>query len=96
MKMVNRHKVKILSMFLIVGLMSFIPENASRIFGDYTCEGASLKKEVNGVLYMTGCNRSMGNPHSPTTHWGFRHYVWFFAGLTFAVWTIVEVINDDE
>jgi hypothetical protein len=91
----NNQKLKILLMFIIMGMMSFIPEKNPKLFGDYVCKGAVLKQTAD-FYYVDGCKMTMGNSHSPTKHWGFRHWVWFAAGLTFAVWTIVEVINNKE
>jgi hypothetical protein len=34
--------------------------------------------------------------HNPTWHWGIRHWLWLLAGLTFSVWTIVEVIIEEN
>ncbi len=95
MKTIKRSKLKILLMFIIMGMMSFIPEKNPDLFGDYICKGSTVEK-VGTIHYTNGCRVSMGNPHSPSRHWGFRHWVWFAAGLTFAVWTIVEVIHNEE
>jgi hypothetical protein len=81
-------------MFLVMGLMSFIPENNPALFGDYVCKGSEYEKL--GKTYVTrGCSVNAG-AHEPSMHWGFRHWVWFAAGLTFAIWTIVEVIDNAQ
>jgi hypothetical protein len=94
MKTIKRSKLKILLMFLIMGMMSFIPEKNPELFGDFTCKGSKYQKL--GDTYITnGCSVIPG-AHEPSKHWGFRHWVWFAAGLTFAVWTIVEVIDNAQ
>lgn len=94
MKLINKYKLKVLSMFLVMGLMSFVPEKNPELFGDFTCEGSVLR-ETKNIKYIDGCRLS-GNPHSPSTHWGFRHWIWFAAGLTFAIWTVAEVIDSAQ
>ena len=81
-------------MFLVMGLMSFVPEKNPELFGDFTCEGSGLR-ETKNIKYIDGCRLSC-NPHSPSTHWGFRHWIWFAAGLTFAIWTVAEVIDSAQ
>jgi hypothetical protein len=76
--------------------MSFIPENNPEVFGDYTCKGSTMEySKDDKYISLDGC-RVTGNAHSPTRHWGFRHWIWFIAGLTFAVWTIIEVIDQKK
>jgi hypothetical protein len=34
--------------------------------------------------------------HNPTWHWGFRHWIWLLAGLTFSAWTVVDMFMEEE
>jgi hypothetical protein len=69
--------------------MSFIPENNREAFGDYTCKGGHLEITKNDHSYWSGCSIH----EEPSEHWGFRHWIWMTAGLTFAIWNCVEVVD---
>lgn len=90
-----KSKGKIILGFLIVFLMSFIPELNHDLFGDWFCQGATIDTEMlkNGHYVTHGCQYGLDGIHEPMLHYGFRHWVWIACGLTLFVWNIVEVIN---
>lgn len=79
-------------MFALIFMMSYIPENNREAFGDYTCNGGGLVETKNNHSYWSGCSYH----DKPSNHWGFRHWIWMLAGLTFAVWNVIEVIEDSQ
>lgn len=91
-------KLKIVFGFFIVFLMSFVPELNHDLFGDWICQGATIDAEVlKKNHYLThGCQYGPRSVHDPMMHYGFRHWVWIFCGITFFIWNIVEVINKEK
>ena len=69
--------------------MSYLPENNPEAFGDRSCNGGHYKETKYGPVRL-GCSIH----EDSSKHWGFRHWVYFAAGLTFAIWNVVEVINE--
>lgn len=86
---------RIVLLFSIVILMSFVPESNREFFGDWQCQGMTYVKASGEYL---GCyyEGSMA-PHDPTWHWGFRHWIWMLMGLTLFIYnTVVIVITLDK
>lgn len=85
-----KNKLKFISIFAIAMLVSFIPEAFPDFFGDWTCQGGSfvIKGEYH---YSTGCGYSSNYQHDPTTHWGFRHWMWTGCGVSLFIWNVVEL-----
>jgi len=79
-------------MFSLVFLMSYIPELIPQAFNDYTCVAGRLVETNSNHTYWTGCSYHT----EPSKHWGFRRWIWFAAGFTFAIWTIIDVIADSQ
>ena len=94
MKRINP-KVRVLLMFLIIGAVSFIPETWPEFFGDWRCSGgAYIRKDEHFV--QEGCHYMGISDHGPTWHWGFRHWLLLIAGLTFTIWNVVEIVNEED
>lgn len=91
-------KVKLAATFAGVMLLSFVPELVPDFFGDWTCTGSVMYVGKNGYYHFKGCNHLSGfnGEHSPMVHYGFRHFIWILAGVTFFVWNIVSVIENKE
>jgi hypothetical protein len=79
-------------MFTLVFLMSYIPEMIPQAFNDYMCQGGKLLEANANHSYWAGCSYHT----EPSKHWGFRHWIWFAASFTFAVWTVIDVIADSQ
>ena len=77
--------LKIISLFGIVILMSFIPENFRDFFGDWYCENSDNL-----------CKYDASAHHAATWHWGFRHYIWCLMGLTLFIYNVVLMIPKDK
>lgn len=77
---------RIVLLFAIVMLMSFVPENNRELFGDWQCEGTHYESGE-----YTGC-QYVGVVHGTTWHWGFRHWIWMLMGLTLFIYNAVLII----
>jgi hypothetical protein len=71
-------------------LLSYIPENNPKMFGDYMCKGGHSIGVGTDNYRRVGCKQD----DEPSKHWGFRHWVWMFAGLTFALWNVGDVVTE--
>jgi hypothetical protein len=90
-----KSKLKILAVFVVMFFASFVPESNHELFGDWKCKGGQMIRYENKPTEYIGCQYTGGGvQHNPTWHWGIRHWVWLLTGLTFSIWTIVEVITE--
>lgn len=81
MNRTNKISLNIIALFSVVILTSFIPEFFPKFFGDRICDGAWIVGEkYSPESYLTGCRD--GGVHSATTHWGYRHWIYFLMGCT--------------
>ena len=75
---------RIVLLFSIVILMSFIPESNREFFGDWQCNGGDYYKKE-------GCLYGADFVHGPTWHWGFRHWIWMFMGIALFIYNTVLI-----
>jgi hypothetical protein len=81
---------------MIVIFASFIPEFFPKFFGDWQCNGCQYVFDKENSHYI-GCGGGFNNvqrEHSPTTHFGYRHFIWIIMGLTLFVIQIANLINN--
>jgi len=83
-------KLKFISIFAIAMLVSFIPEAFPDFFGDWTCQGGSYVMK-DGHYQLIGCLHSGNYQHNPTTHWGFRHWMWTGCGVSLFIWNVIDL-----
>lgn len=103
--MKNKHlkvSLNIVAVFVVVMLVSFIPDQFPKFFGDWQCEGRSYSyvDVGNGRFdYKTiGCDHGVNN-HLPSWHWGYRHWLFIIMGLLLFVVQVIRIggiINEDE
>ena len=74
---------------------SFVPENNHELFGDWHCKGGVTIVNEHDVD-IKGCNYGTAMTHNSTWHWGVRHWIWLLAGLTFSVWTVVDIFIEHD
>ena len=87
-----KNKLRLVAIFAIAMLFSFIPETFPDFFGDWGCQGG--KVIVTGNTYdIVGCSYGNGVDHMPSTHWGFRHWMWTLCGVSLFIWNVVELID---
>lgn len=94
--------VQIIILFMIPFLMSILAELIPpQVFGDWECIGTTegerkVYYENSKNFYYTnkGC-RYGPDAHGPSTHWGFRRYIFIFLGLTLFGYRTYKVITDE-
>lgn len=93
----NRHKmrkidtkIRLVAIFAIAMNLSFIPEMFPEYFGDWVCQGGKVITDGNNWR-TEGCSYGNYWDHDPTTHWGFRHYMWTLCGTVLFIWNTVEL-----
>lgn len=74
---------------------SFVPENNHELFGDWLCKGRVTIVNEDSVD-VKGCDYGSYMTHNSTWHWGVRHWIWLLAGLTFSVWTVVDIFIEHD
>lgn len=89
-----KKKLILVGLFLLMIGMSFVSEWFPTFFGDFTCQGN--KPYMLGHYFMlNGCQHT-GQEHGPSTHWGFRHWVFVVMGLSLSVWGVVDLVNKED
>ena len=89
-----KSKLKILVVFVVMFSASFVPESNHEMFGDWKCKGGKIEFKNDDML-REGCTY-YDNSHGPSWHWGMRHWIWLFAGITFSIWTVVDIIVEAD
>ncbi len=98
MKLNYYHKLSlnVMALFLIVIFASLIPDSNHEFFGDWVCKGNKTIIDKSGFYgYLTiGCDYGPDpKNHSPTIHWGYRHWLWLCMGLSLFVIQIFRIGN---
>jgi hypothetical protein len=86
-----KNKLRLVAIFAIAMLFSFIPETFPDFFGDWVCQGGKVIVEGNSYD-IVGCSYRQQD-HMPSTHWGFRHWMWTLCGASLFIWNVVELID---
>lgn len=90
-----KDKIKILIVFIVMFFSSYIPESNHDLFGDWWCNGTYKSLDQSGKSLYADCQYiSSVSRHSPTWHWGFRHWLWLSAGIIFSSWTVIDMIME--
>lgn len=79
----------IIAIFTIAIFTSFIPDLYPEFFGDWICEGAIRDNN----LHLQGCHYGDLGRHNPSTHWGWRHWLYFFMGLSLFALQVAQIIK---
>ena len=88
--MVLKITIRIILIFVIATIMSFIADEFHSFFGDTLCNGTSLNIETNKYEYFV----HYGSRHTDTQiHWGYRHFLFFMMGLSVTTLQIIDIIN---
>ena len=93
MKKIQIISLRVIALFTVAMLVSFIPEYLPDFFGDWVCKGreyvAPIKEGFTGSYI--GCDYTY-DQHNPTTHWGYRHWLFFGMGLVLFLIQMVDII----
>jgi len=86
--------VNIVAVFIVVILMSFVPDYFYNFFGDWKCEGSRYVSEAGNIWgNRIGCTYGDSGNHNPKWHWGYRHWIWFFMGITLFIVQFIRIVN---
>ena len=81
---------RIVLLFVVSMIMSLIPEYAN-VFGDWDCVGSGIY--LKDTYSYQFCNYASLGFHDATTHWGYRHWLFFFMGVCLFIIQIVDIIT---
>ena len=80
---------RIVILFTVAMLVSFIPEQYPKFFGDTYCDGEfdpkfnEDNKSIGSLDYPKSHCKDVIHP--PTWHWGYRHWLWCFMGIILCI-----------
>lgn len=78
----SKISLRVIAIFAIAILTSFIADQLPTALGDYACDGTITNLETGKREYFYHC----GSKHVGTeTHWGYRHFLLFFMGCALAL-----------
>lgn len=88
--MMNHISVRVVILFTIAILVSFIPEQFPKFFGDYICDGVA-------VNHVTGLKEKFlhkGYYHTNIElHFGYRHWLFLIMGIVLFVIQSIKIIE---
>lgn len=91
MNLTTKISLRVIAIFAVAIFLTFVPEYNRAFFGDWQCFGTvQVGYMVDAV--SSGCN-DYGTHNSGTFHWGYRHWLFFFMGLTLAIIQVADIIN---
>lgn len=97
MKKIHIISLRVIALFVIAILVSFIPDYSHEFFGDWLCEGSKFGKFMpeTGASYShyerIGCD--VGGKHNSTWHWGYRHWLFFAMGAVLFIIQSFDIID---
>lgn len=81
--------IQIILIFSVLILASIIPDLWPEFFGDWKCQGNDWTNPLNE---HPNCHY-INSQHNPTTHWGWRHWLFSMMGLSLFVLQIFRIGN---
>ena len=92
-----KQKLKLLLVCAFIMSASFLTESFHSFFGDWKCEGSGeyivSNSNTHYGSHFEKCDYGELPYHTPTWHWGFRHWEFFAFGITITIMSIVEIIK---
>lgn len=86
--MLTKISLRIIAIFIIAIIMSFIPDLYPKEFGDWICNGSInnyTRNNINECMYQSSA-------HNPQWHWGYRHLLWFIMGFLLFFLQIRDIV----
>ena len=87
----QKRSLQIIVLFVIAMLSTLIPENFPALFGDWVCQGSGEKIDVGYAIHYTKCDYN--GFHNPTTHFGFRHWIYIAMCVVLFVIQILDIFD---
>lgn len=86
----NQLSLRIILLFTIMMIVSFIPDYLRSFFGDEYCSGYVFNKVSNKLEQFI----HYGSIHSCYEwHWGYRHWLFFLMGFCLFIIQIIDIIH---
>ena len=79
--------LRIVALFVVAMLASFIPDYLHNFCGDTLC-GGNLK-----IDFCSLGADARYSKHGPEWHWAYRHYLFIFMGLSLAIAQLISIVN---
>lgn len=79
-KKLSKATARIVSVFIVAMILSFIGEYAHAFLGDWHCKGCNYSES------------GYSNMHEPQWHWGYRHWLFFIMGIFLFILQAVDII----
>jgi hypothetical protein len=80
----KKASIRVILIFIIAIFMSLIPEQLPDFFGDWSCNGCNYAEA--GFQQI----------HAPKTHWGYRHWLFFFMGLVLFIMQSADIVVESQ
>ena len=77
--------------FTVMILMSFVDGYLHDFLGDWFCDGSG--NLIVGAHRYERCNHAPSTYHVPGWHWGYRHWMFFFCGVSLFILNLVRTIS---
>lgn len=90
--------INVVLIFLTGMVMSMVPDLFPDLFGDWICEGC-VRIDRGAFFEYKGCDFGPQDSHSPTWHWGYRHWLFFIMGIILfiiQVGRVIQIIDKEE
>lgn len=78
--------VNIIVIFFSLMVVSFIPDYAHELFGDWLCTGYEYGDKAMSCNYGAGL-------HEAQWHWGWRHWLWAIMGFFLFIVQVARVVD---
>lgn len=93
MNIIHKVSLRVIAIFMVAILSSFIPDTFPEFFGDVKCQGnvyTPYKGYVGCQLAFVGYENVKS--HGPDVHWGARHILWTWMGSCLAFVQFVGIV----
>jgi hypothetical protein len=81
MKKIHKISLRVIIVFSIGIVSTFVTDHFHDFFGDWTCKGCNYGESG---YFAT---------HQPTLHWGYRHWLYFLMCLVLFVIQAIDIIE---
>lgn len=101
MKLTQEVSLRVIALFSVAILSTFIGDYGRSFFGDWYCDGSGERILIKATQTTyehydyAGCQYIDGH-HSAQWHWGYRHWLYATMCLTLFIIQVVEIINHVE
>lgn len=84
--------LKIILLFSVAILSTFVGDYLHDFFGDWKCTGSGQRLE-DSFRYYQKCNYADNGFHDAMWHWGYRHWLYLLMCITLFGVQVYEIVN---